>query len=69
MARRVPLHETSEAIEIIEQDGGVILTNFSSIADVESVNRDAAPFLSEIKQDVSPQLRHPLLFKPICIES
>lgn len=52
MARRVPLHEADAAIRIIGEDGGVILTDFSSITDVETVNRDAAPFIAEIKAEV-----------------
>lgn len=53
MARRVPLHDVGTIIKIIEQDGGVILTGFSSIADVEKVNRDAAPFITALKAEVS----------------
>lgn len=56
MARRVPLHDVGTIIKIIERDGGVILTGFSSIADVEKVNRDAAPFITALKAEVSPQL-------------
>lgn len=66
MPRRVPLQDTQRAIETIKEDGGVILTNFSSIADVEKVNYDAAPYLSEIKANVSPQ-HHLLTF--LCIPS
>ena len=53
MPRRVPLHNIETAIETIKEDGGVILTDFSTVADVEKVNRDAAPYISEIKADVS----------------
>lgn len=56
MSRRVPLHDTQKAIDTIKEDGGVILTNFSSIAEVEKVNSDAAPYLSEIKANVSPPI-------------
>lgn len=55
MARRVPLHDVEMAIKTIEQDGGVILTDFSSIADVEKVNSDAEPFIAAIKAEVSSQ--------------
>lgn len=53
MARRVPLHDTERVIEVIKEDGGVILTGFSSTTDIEKVNRDAAIFLKAIFQDVS----------------
>ena len=53
MARRVDLNDIKEAIQTIEEDGGVILTKFSGIADIEKVNRDAAPFISTIMTDVS----------------
>ena len=53
MARRVPLHDVEMAIKTIEQDGGVILTGFSSIADIEKVNSDAEPFIQAIKAEVS----------------
>ena len=56
MARRVPLHDVETAVEIIEQDGGVILTGFSSITDVDRVNSDAAPFLAAIKAEVSSRV-------------
>ena len=59
MARRVPLHDIETAIKTIEQDGGVILTDFSSIADVEQVNKDAAPFIVAINAEVSPQAQPP----------
>ncbi len=56
MARRVSLHDAETAIKIIEEDGGVILTHFSSTTDVEKVNRDAAPFIAAFKAEVSPPL-------------
>lgn len=52
MARRVPLDDPTTAIRYIEEDGGVILTGFSSIADVQTVNDDAAPFINAILEDV-----------------
>lgn len=59
MARRVPLNDPERAIQVIEQDGGVILTGFSSIANVQEVNRDAAPFIAAFKADVSYPLTLP----------
>ena len=56
MARRVPLNDVETAIKIIEQDGGVILTGFSKIGDVEKVNRDAAPFITAIQAEVSSRV-------------
>ena len=56
MARRVPLNDVEMAIKIIEQDGGVILTGFSEIVDVEKVNSDAAPYIAAIQQEVSSQV-------------
>lgn len=67
MARRVPLNDPKTAIQVIEQDGGVILTGFSSIAKVQEVNRDAAPFIAAFRADVRshphiPKARyHPVL--------
>ena len=52
MPQRVPLSNPQLAIDIIERDGGVILTGFSTVANVEKVNSDAEPFLSEIKAGV-----------------
>lgn len=59
MARRVSLSDTETAIKAIEQDGGVILTDFSSISDVEKVNQDALPFISAIKASVRIFQNHP----------
>ena len=56
MARRVPLNDVETAIKIIEQDGGVILTGFATIVDVEKVNSDAAPFIAAIQAEVSSQV-------------
>ena len=52
MARRVSLHDVKTAIRTIEEDGGVILTGFSTVADVEQVNKDALPYISAIKANV-----------------
>ena len=52
MARRVALKDIAAVIQIIKEDGGVILTNFSSTEDVERVNADAAPYIQKIVDDV-----------------
>lgn len=53
MARRVPLNDPDRAIQVIAEDGGVILTGFSSVEDVQKVNEDAAPFLEAFRAEVS----------------
>ncbi|MCJ1230377.1 hypothetical protein MMC12_007050 [Toensbergia leucococca] len=55
MARRVSLHDVKTAIRTIEEDGGVILTGFSTVADVEQVNKDALPYISAIKANRAAQ--------------
>jgi hypothetical protein len=40
------LSSPEEAIRAIEEDGGVILTNFTTLSGVEEVNKDMAPFMS-----------------------
>lgn len=55
MARRVPLNDPATIIRYIEEDGGVILTGFSSVADVQNVNADAAPYINAILEDVCRQ--------------
>ncbi|KAL9103488.1 MAG: hypothetical protein Q9163_001484 [Psora crenata] len=35
-----------DAIRVLEEDGGVILTDFCSVVDVHKVNEDAAPYLN-----------------------
>lgn len=52
MARRVAFQDTVAVIQSIKEDGGVILTNFSSNEDVERVNADAAPYIQKIIDDV-----------------
>ena len=52
MARRAPFKDPSTVIQYIEEDGGVILTGFSSITDVQTVNADAAPYINAIIEDV-----------------
>lgn len=52
MARRVPVSDTKTAIQYIEEDGGVILTGFTSREDVEQVNADAEPYIRAILEDV-----------------
>lgn len=55
MARRVPLSDPATIIRYIEEDGGVILTGFSSVAHVQNVNADAAPYINAILDDVCRQ--------------
>ncbi|KAJ5916822.1 hypothetical protein N7504_000837 [Penicillium tannophilum] len=44
MARRAPLNEPEKVIQVILEDGGVILTGFADPADVDKVNSDSAPY-------------------------
>lgn len=55
MARRVSLHDPTTAIKYLREDGGVILTNFSTIDDLEKVNADAALYIDAIVKDVRAQ--------------
>lgn len=43
--RRVSLKDPQLAIKIIKEDGGVILTDFTTPELVEKVNRETTPFL------------------------
>ena len=52
MARRVSLNDPDLAIKIIKEDGGVILTDFTTTALVEQVNADAAPYINAIVKEV-----------------
>ena len=52
MARRVSLNDPDLAIRIIEEDGGVILTDFTTTALVKQVNTDAAPYINAIVEEV-----------------
>lgn len=52
MARRISLTNPDRAIEILKEDGGVILTGFAKAEDVEKVNADAAPYIDAIIKDV-----------------
>ena len=45
MVQHVSLREPLTAIKAIENDGGVVLTDFATVDDVEKVNADAAPHL------------------------
>ena len=54
MARRISLQDPVAAIECIERDGGVILTDFSSPDDVDRVSQDAAPYINAIVEEVDP---------------
>ncbi|MCJ1404218.1 hypothetical protein MMC11_007443 [Xylographa trunciseda] len=51
MIQRVPLNEPGLVIRAIKEDGGVILTGFSSVEDVQKVNADAAPYINAIVDD------------------
>ncbi|KAL8764274.1 MAG: hypothetical protein Q9194_007133 [Teloschistes cf. exilis] len=51
MARRVPMNDPDRAIQVIAEDGGVILAGFSSVEDVHRVNEDAAPFLEAFRAE------------------
>lgn len=53
MARRTPLTDPHRAIDILKEDGGVILTGFTTTSDVEKVNADAAPYIKGIVEDVT----------------
>ena len=52
MARRASLKDPELAIKIIKEDGGVILTNFTTAALVEQVNADAAPYINATVEKV-----------------
>ena len=52
MARRVPLTAVNDAINCLEEDGGVILSNFASEEDVKAVNDDACPYIDAIAKKV-----------------
>ena len=54
MARRASLHDPTTVINYLEEDGGVILTDFTTIDDLEMVSADAAPYIDAILKDVSP---------------
>ena len=53
MAQRVPLTFPEAAIAALKADGGVILTGFANLAEIEQVNADAQPHLDEILAKVS----------------
>lgn len=55
MARRASLHDPTTVIKYLEEDGGVILTNFTTIDDLERVSADASPYIDAILKGVSPQ--------------
>lgn len=59
MARSVPISDTKTAIKYIEEDGGVILTGFTSRRDVDQVNSDAELYINAILKDVR-KLNNPL---------
>ncbi|KAK2823868.1 hypothetical protein FQN49_007540 [Arthroderma sp. PD_2] len=49
MARRAPLDRPGEVIRVVEEDGGVIITGFTSTSRVEQVNRDVEELLTKRK--------------------
>ncbi|KAG8416319.1 hypothetical protein J3458_006911 [Metarhizium acridum] len=51
MARRVPLDLPEEAIRVIKEDGGVILTAFTSASQVKQVNQDVNETMARRKSD------------------
>ncbi|KAL8726067.1 MAG: hypothetical protein Q9166_006946 [cf. Caloplaca sp. 2 TL-2023] len=51
MARRVSLDDPDAIIQIIKEDGGVVLTDFSDTADVKKVNEDARPYINAILEE------------------
>jgi hypothetical protein len=53
MARHASLKNPEMIIQILEEDGGVIVDDFSSVDDVYKVNADAAPYLKAIIEEVS----------------
>lgn len=52
MARKVAICDTKIAIRHIAEDGGVILTGFTSGRDVEQVNSDAEPYINATLKNV-----------------
>ena len=53
MAQRVPLSDPERAIECLASDGGVILTSFCSLADIDKINGDVAPYIQTILEQVN----------------
>ncbi|EXU96270.1 phytanoyl-CoA dioxygenase [Metarhizium robertsii] len=51
MARRVPLDRPEEAIRVVKEDGGVILTGFTSTGQVDKVNQDIEEIMTRRKSD------------------
>lgn len=43
--RRVPLEDVDSAIRAVEEDGGVILTGFTTVEQLEQVAQDIEPHL------------------------
>ena len=52
MARRIPLNNPDDVIRCLEEDGGVILTDFSSVNDLHTVNQDVAPYINAIAEEL-----------------
>lgn len=69
MARRVPLNDPDRVIQVIAEDGGVILTGFSSVEDVQKVNDDAAPYLKAFRAEVGLPSASKNRYERACIYS
>ena len=54
MPQRVSLKDPASAIQHIERDGGVILTDFSTSEDLAKVNADAAPYITAMTRVIAP---------------
>lgn len=54
MACRVPITDVAKAIHCLEEDGGVIVTGFATVEEVNTVNDDAAPYLEAVANEVAP---------------
>ncbi|KAL9011140.1 MAG: hypothetical protein Q9173_003992 [Seirophora scorigena] len=52
MACRIPITDVAKAIHCLEEDGGVILTGFATVEEVNTVNDDAAPYLEAIANEI-----------------
>ncbi|KAI4191405.1 MAG: hypothetical protein LQ348_003516 [Seirophora lacunosa] len=54
MACSVPITDVAKAIYCLEEDGGVIVTGFATVEEVNTVNDDAAPYLEAVANEVAP---------------
>ncbi|KAI4088300.1 MAG: hypothetical protein LQ344_006168 [Seirophora lacunosa] len=59
MACSVPITDVAKAIYCLEEDGGVIVTGFATVEEVNTVNDDAAPYLEAVanERDLKGQSR------------